>query len=110
MNRLDLCLNEAMANVTSHGEPQVHLRPIELALVLRQTEDVAAVELTMVDAGLPFDPTVATSRPRVHSLTEAEPGGLGIVMLRSNADALHYVHAAGLNTLTISVFWKAAGR
>lgn len=107
LDRLDICLNEVMANIVSHGGTGVKSHPLRLELVFREFDSSPAADLTISDAGVVFDPTVTRLRPLSASLEEAQPGGLGIIMLRDNADALDYQHINGLNRLTISVRWPA---
>jgi anti-sigma regulatory factor (Ser/Thr protein kinase) len=107
LERLDICLNEALANIVSHGGPNTRSQPVDLELVFRELTSASIADLTISDVGFAFDPTLALPRPLTASLEEAQPGGLGIIMLRNNADALSYQHADGLNRLTISVRWPS---
>ncbi|MBC7918591.1 MAG: ATP-binding protein [Rhodoferax sp.] len=103
INRLDICLNEVLANIVSHGGVGATERPIELKLTLHDKDGFRIVELKLTDAGLAFDPTSNAPQPSATSLTNAQPGGLGVVMLRANADKLDYQYVEGLNNLTIAV-------
>ena len=62
----------------------------------------------MRDSGPDFDPTVAPLGSRPLTLEEAEPGGLGLLMMRELSDALTYRHDSGQNELTFSVHWVGA--
>jgi anti-sigma regulatory factor (Ser/Thr protein kinase) len=42
-------------------------------------------------------------------LAEAQPGGLGLSMLRSYSDHLAYRREAGRNQLTLTVRWRETG-
>ncbi len=107
LERLDICLNEVLANIVSHGGPNTRSHPLELELVFRELTSASAADLTISDMGFAFDPTLALPRPLTVSLADAQPGGLGIIMLRNNADALSYQHANGLNRLTIFIRWPS---
>ena len=109
VERLDLCLNEALANVFTHGGPGVTTAPVKLLLEANLASHAREAWITVVDAGHPFDPSTASIGPRPGSLEEAEPGGLGLVMIRSYADDLRYWHEAGCNHLRFAVRWKPAG-
>jgi anti-sigma regulatory factor (Ser/Thr protein kinase) len=104
--RLDLCLNEALANVTSHGHPEPE--PIHLSLDTTCDGQTCEASVTVSDAGSAFDASSAAEKTRPASLAEAEPGGLGLVMLRSFSDRLNYHLSAGRNHLSFTVRWTLA--
>ena len=104
--RLDVCLHEALANVLAHGGPTAMASDIviDLRVLLRDRE--GEVRLQVQDAGAPFDPLSSIPRSGAQSLDTVEPGGLGLVMIRSNADLLEYKREHGLNHLNIGVRWQ----
>jgi sigma-B regulation protein RsbU (phosphoserine phosphatase) len=95
--RLDLCLNEVIANCVTHGGPEVLAAPLALQLSLASTHTQTLVTLSVADSGRAFDPTAAAPRVRAASLADATPGGLGLVMMRDNASRLVYRRAGGRN-------------
>lgn len=95
--RLDLCLNEVVANCVTHGGPGVMQAPLGLQLSLAASHDQALVTLSVADSGSPFDPTSVVPRARAASLADATPGGLGLVMMRENASRLAYRRSGGRN-------------
>ena len=105
--RLDHCLDEALANVITHGGPDVVSATILLQLGVRRGRGICTAELLIVDEGLPFDPSVLPGgpTPKPASLAEASIGGLGLAMIRSFSDELRYRRNDGRNHLTISVSW-----
>lgn len=105
LNRLDLCLNEVLANTVTHGRPEAAAAPIHLRLRVQHQDGTGEATVTTSDAGPAFDMTAAAARPRPQTLAEAQPGGLGLVMIRSFADRLAYHHAHGHNHLSFSVRW-----
>ena len=110
MARLDLCLHEALANVLAHGgDPALsdHIT-VELRVSLLEAEGDA--QLLVQDGGAPFDPLSRIAKSAAQSLETVEPGGLGIVMIQSNADLLEYKREHGLNHLSISVRWPRSDR
>jgi anti-sigma regulatory factor (Ser/Thr protein kinase) len=106
--RLDLCLNEALANVISHGNPAALASPILVRFDLRQDGDFNVATVTVSDAGPAFDAASAPLKPRPRTLAEAEPGGLGLLMIRSFSDDQHYHYGEGRNHLGFSVRWVAS--
>lgn len=105
LDRLDICLNEVMANIVSHGGPKAVAHPVEITLTFSDQPPSRTANLVIADAGVAFDPTSASQRPQAQSLADAQPGGLGVIMLNSNADKLLYSYSNGLNTLAITVCW-----
>lgn len=103
--RLDLCLNEALANVIAHGGPKALEHPIELTLDFRPDALEPQAVLTITDEGIPFNPLERQTPSPAQSLLDAEPGGLGLHMIQANSDALSYGCAAGRNALTVTVRW-----
>jgi sigma-B regulation protein RsbU (phosphoserine phosphatase) len=106
--RLDLCLNEALANVLKHGGAGVGQSGIGIGLKMSRSGGTHTARLTVTDAGTRFNPLDHVTRSRPASLEEAEPGGLGIAMMRIHSDALDYQYRDGRNQLEFSVSWQAA--
>jgi serine/threonine-protein kinase RsbW len=109
LNRLDLCLNEALANIISHGCPAALTELIHLRMDMSRNEETQEQEATVTvsDAGSAFDTTTASTKPRPQTLDEAEPGGLGLLMIRSFSDKLSYSYSDGRNHLSFGVRWLA---
>jgi anti-sigma regulatory factor (Ser/Thr protein kinase) len=106
LGRLDLCLNEALANVLAHGAGSAAEQSIRLLLrVHSQQPAVGEASVTVLDAGPAFDPTTAVLKAQASSLTDATPGGLGLLMMRKFSDALTYHRENERNVLTVTVRW-----
>ena len=99
IQRLDVCLNEVLANVMAHGGAAALAAPVQLLLCADTSSPSQTATLTITDVGVAFDPVAATPGARPGSLLEAEPGGLGLLMMRQSADHLSYRYHAGLNEL-----------
>jgi sigma-B regulation protein RsbU (phosphoserine phosphatase) len=109
IERLDRCLDEVLANIIAHGGPGARLAPIMARLeVIRDPSHNEAV-LEVSDCGNAFDPLKVTSRPNLQTLAEADLGGLGLMLLRSNSDALSYRRETDRNCLSIIVRWQERG-
>ena len=104
-HRLDVCLNEVLANIIAYGGAQALECPIGLRLEVHRHQGGSEANLTVCDSGTAFDPLASAPRPRPQSLADAEPGGLGLVMIRSIADKLSYGHSEGRNRLRMDVSW-----
>lgn len=105
IGRLDICLNEALANVIAHGGPLALAAPIWLELAIQSHATHSQVSLYLQDAGKPFNPLMSAPPARPQSLACAEPGGLGIAMMRNAASSIDYQYLGGLNRLTFVVQW-----
>src|SRR6478672_9470215 len=86
--RIDLCLNEIVANCVTHGGPGVTDAPLSIQLSMASSHDQTLVTLSVSDSGKAFDPTSVAPKARVLSLSDATPGGLGLVMVRDSASRL----------------------
>ena len=106
LSRLDVCVTEAVANAIDHGGAGSGGSPICLRLDVHRSGNGGEAVVTVSDAGSAFDPLAAQPKARPRLLAEAEPGGLGLTMLRRFADALDYSYSGGRNHLTIRVRWK----
>lgn len=98
--RLDLCLNEVLANVVAHGGASARSAPMHLKLA---SDAARGTALTVSDAGQPFDPTAASMQARPRTLDEAVPGGRGLEMIRRLSDWVRYRHEDGRNHFTFGV-------
>ena len=105
--RLDICVNEVVANILSHGGTEALAAPIHMHLCVDARLDPRVATLTISDRGVPFDATRCSVPPPATSLAEAQPGGLGVIMLRANADDLVYSYHDGENRLGITVRWQS---
>jgi serine/threonine-protein kinase RsbW len=93
----DLCANEAVTNIISYAYTD-HLQH-EILISLKVTED--AVNLTIEDDGVPFNPTTKPEHVQPSSLEEAEIGGLGIDLIRKLMDQCRYERRKNRNVLTL---------
>lgn len=103
--RLDLCLNEALANVIEHGGAQAAAAPVCLSLASGTDSQGAHATLLISDAGRAFNPLAATAKAVPGSLEEATPGGLGLGLMSAFADEVSYAHHQGRNCLQFVVRW-----
>ena len=94
---VQLCLEEAVANVIMHGGGSGDRLEIAVEVERRDGTLVASIE----DNGRQFDPTQAPARPRPTSLEDAKVGDLGIHLMRSFANGMHYERRDGRNRLTL---------
>lgn len=105
VERLELCLNEVLANVITHGGRTALAAPIRLLLEVGLDQDCSKASVTVSDAGVPFDPLSVPKKALPKSLAETSPGGLGLMVIRRCSDWLHYRHEGGHNHLTFGARW-----
>jgi len=100
---LELCLEEAVANIIMYGDAGDHG---DIAVTLEQAPSglLARIE----DDGWQFDPTSAAQRVPPQSLDDAKVGEVGIHLMRTFATDMRYERKSGYNTLTLT-FAAAAG-
>lgn len=103
--RLELCLNEVLANLIDHGQVDSQAAPVVLALQVSETDGTGMATLTVIDACAPFDPLLHQSGLPPRTLQEAEPGGLGLLLLKRFSDDVRYRRVDDRNELKLSVFW-----
>ncbi len=96
---LDQCLDEVLMNIVMHGGTSATNSPVNLSFELTQKE----AAITVSDSGKPFDPVNAPPKPRPMSLDEAEPGGLGLSIIKGLSNHLNYEFKDGRNVLTFAV-------
>jgi anti-sigma regulatory factor (Ser/Thr protein kinase) len=81
---------------------------VSLRLEVIVDDQTHRASVTVQDGGTAFDATASPQKPRPLTLAEAEPGGLGLLMMREYADELSYRRNADQNELTFSVVWAPA--
>jgi serine/threonine-protein kinase RsbW len=94
---VQLCLEEAVANVIMYGAAEDERLEIAVELERNGEALVARIE----DNGRLFDPTQVPPPPAVTSLEHAEAGHFGIHLMRSFATGMHYERRDGRNRLTL---------
>jgi anti-sigma regulatory factor (Ser/Thr protein kinase) len=90
-----LCVEEVVANLINHTPSENAQIAVEIGW-----QDCAIVVL-VEDHGPPFDLRSAPEPTRPANLDEAEPGGLGIQLVRSFASEIDYEPGPELNRLTM---------
>jgi anti-sigma regulatory factor (Ser/Thr protein kinase) len=108
--KLDLCLNEVLANLIEHGGARASSCPVELTLERAEGGDEGGAEgglatLTISDGGPPFDPLSFSHRPLPSTLQEAEPGGLGLLLVNRFMDECSYRREGDRNVLKLGIRW-----
>jgi serine/threonine-protein kinase RsbW len=83
---IQLCLEEAIANIIMHGAAKDDRSEIAIEVERNGGTLVARIE----DTGREFDPTQVPARLLANSLDEAKAGGFGMHLVRSFVSGMHY--------------------
>jgi anti-sigma regulatory factor (Ser/Thr protein kinase) len=100
--RLDLCLEEVLANVVGYAFPDGGSHDV----VVRCATDADWVILEVEDGGRPFDPLVQPLPCWPRRLADAGIGGRGVALIRHFAEESGYRREEGKNRLTLR--WRRA--
>ncbi|NMJ42897.1 ATP-binding protein [Roseomonas sp. JC162] len=85
-DRAELLVEEAVMNVAMHGAEDAATAQVDLLAEAGPDRCILVFE----DAGRAFDPTAGELKERPLSLADAEPGGLGLVLMRRMTRELAY--------------------
>ena len=95
--RVNLVLEEVGLNIINHGRTD-DLHEIEITL----TSEAESLTIEIVDNGRPFDPLTDAPEPDLDSgVAERAVGGLGVYLVRTMMDELHYRRDGSRNYLTL---------
>jgi anti-sigma regulatory factor (Ser/Thr protein kinase) len=98
--RVQLCLEEAVANILEHGQGGGRASAITADLNSSDPDVILNIE----DDGAAFDPRqVATPLPS-HNLENASMGGRGIHLIRQFSSSMEYVRANSHNRLRLKFY------
>lgn len=98
-NQVELALEEAIVNALTYGNTNDTLE-IFCHITTK------AIEFQLRDRGLPFDPLQYPPPDLNLPPQERKEGGLGILLMRSHLDDLHYAREGSENVLTLVKFFS----
>lgn len=101
---VELVVEEWLTNVVRHGHADAAAASIDIELQAAPDH----VTLRFSDSGRAFDPTQAAAPAAPKSLAEAQPGGLGLAMMRNAARRMAYQRQDGMNHLVVEIARPAA--
>ena len=95
--RVNLVVEELVLNVMDYGyDAGIH----DIEINLASEEDSLTIEI--VDSGKPFDPLTEAPEPDLEaSIEDRRVGGLGVYLVRTMMDQMHYKRENEKNHLTI---------
>ena len=96
--QIEIAVEEVFINIASYayapGKGNAVVR-VELS------EDPAAVTITFMDHGMPYDPLAREDPDLTVPAEERQIGGLGVFMVKKTMDGVTYEYKDGKNTLTL---------
>ena len=95
--QMNLALEESVVNVMKYAYPSGTHGNVT---VEAQANDVR-LKFTIIDSGVPFDPTLKSDVDTTLSVEERPIGGLGIHIIRQIMDSIKYERLDGYNVLTL---------
>ena len=96
--QVKLALEEVMMNIVSYAHEDSDNHQIDLDLV----SDAEALTIEISDDGQPFDPLTDAPSPDLQaSLEDRHVGGLGVHLVRTMMDEVHYRRERDRNLLTL---------
>jgi serine/threonine-protein kinase RsbW len=109
---IQLCVEELFANVVRHGggqwieganTPEPVEPSVSMSVCIMRADDEVTVILK--DNGTPFDIAAAEAKPVGRPLEAAQPGGLGIQLIKKFSSELTYDRVGDLNHTTLKFLW-----
>jgi phosphoserine phosphatase RsbU/P len=95
---IQLCLDEAVANIIMHGKTERKASEIVITFTRAQDDFVLRIE----DDGPPFDPTTVPPPTAGPTLETTRIGGLGVHLMRQFSNDIRYERLANKNHLRLT--------
>ncbi len=95
---MQVCLEELFANIVRHGSADSSVSP-EVSIAIEA--GAGFIRMTIEDDGAEFDVTRDKVCPITRSLQEVEPGGLGLLLIRTFSSKVSYQRNEGRNRVKI---------
>jgi serine/threonine-protein kinase RsbW len=86
VGKLQLAVDEACANVIEHAYSMDGTKRVSI----RATFDQNAVEIDVIDTGKAFDPSSVKPIALEELIARKSPGGLGLRLIKTLMDEVHY--------------------
>ena len=97
--QIDVAVEEIFVNVASYAyAPGTG----SVTIQVEKLTDPAALQITFIDSGSPFDPTAKDDPDVTLSAEQRKIGGLGIFMVKKSMDSMTYERTDGQNILRLT--------
>lgn len=97
--RVQVAVEELFVNIANYAYPGC--TDGQVTMKLEKVEEPAAVRITLIDSGIPYDPLAKPDPNVTLSAEERQIGGLGIYMVKQSMDEMFYEYRDGQNCLTL---------
>ena len=101
--QIEMAVEEIFINIADYAYPEETGDAEIHAEVCKSTK---TAEITMIDAGQPYDPLLKPDPDLDMEIEERQFGGFGIYMVKEAMDTVEYKREGGKNVLTIRKSWK----
>jgi sigma-B regulation protein RsbU (phosphoserine phosphatase) len=95
--QMNLAIEEAVVNVMKYAYPSGKQGNV----TIEATSNDTRLKFTIIDSGMPFDPTAKADADTTLSVEQRPIGGLGIYLVRQMMDSVNYERMDNLNVLTL---------
>ena len=95
--KIKVAIEEAVVNVMNYAYPP----GTKSDVTIEAASNDMRLKFTIIDKGIPFDPTVQAAADTTLPAKERRIGGLGIHIMRQNMDSINYERIDNLNVLTL---------
>jgi anti-sigma regulatory factor (Ser/Thr protein kinase) len=95
---VQLCLDEAVANILEHGKGSARASAIAADLERSDSQVILHIE----DDGGPFDPNLVAPPQVPEAVESASVGGRGIHLIRQFSSRMEYARSGGCNRLRLT--------
>lgn len=95
---INLVLEEVVSNIIFYAYSDTQIHQICLDVELKEH----SLGITIIDDGIPFDPTQKTLPDTLLATEEREIGGLGILLVHKLMDSVVYKREKNKNILTLN--------
>ncbi len=100
--RVSIVIDELFANIAFYAYPQDYVGEATIQVDFRNE----AFYLTLIDSGIPFDPTAPREVDTSSSIDDRKRGGLGIFIVKKTMDEMKYEYKNNKNTLNLVKYLK----
>lgn len=101
--QIDIAIDELFSNIARYAyAPETG----DATVRIESSQDPAAVQITFIDRGVPYNPLVKDDPDTSLSAEDRQIGGLGIFIVKKNMDDVSYEFQDGQNMLTIKKYLK----
>lgn len=101
ISRLELAVEEALVNVFNHAYDEQ--TRADGAVFCEVTIRADGLTVEIIDHGPPFDPLALPDPDTALEIDQRQPGGLGILLIKTLVDEVRYRREGGRNVLTLRI-------